>query len=129
MNMKIEHTQQDLHLLITIFQLSCTLPRLFDKAHNTLLSAAIMPKGKRWSSEENLDLAQAWIEVSKDVGSEEDVMGTNQDFNKFWNHVHQCFTVKGGSTGKGKGIYGDQALTAIQNQWKENISRNIKNFN
>jgi hypothetical protein len=93
--------------------------------HTTIIN---MPKGKRWSPEENLDLAQAWIEVSEDAGSP-DVKGTNQDSDEFWARVHRNFKEKGGDQGSGKGVYGDRAITAIQNQWKDNISRNIKNFN
>jgi sRNA-binding regulator protein Hfq len=85
-----------------------------------------MPKGKRWSPEESFDLAQAWINVSEDAG-EVEVKGVNQDSDEFWSRVRANFKARGPTVQDG--TYGDRAVTAIMNHWKDNISRECKRFN
>jgi hypothetical protein len=85
-----------------------------------------MPKGKVWSVEENVHLATAWLNVSQDVG-EAVVKGTNQSADEFWNRVYEKFVAMGPT--KQDGIYGDRGLKAVTNQFKENISRDVKKFN
>jgi hypothetical protein len=87
---------------------------------------AKIPKGKKWSPEESLHLAEAWIDTSEDVGSPE-VKGTNQDSEEFWGSVFEAFKKKGPEVQSG--VYGDRALTAIMNHWKDQVSRDVKKFN
>jgi tRNA-splicing ligase RtcB len=87
---------------------------------------SIMPKGKKWTTEECFDLAMAWIETSEDDGQPE-VKGTNQDSDEFWAKVMERFKVKGPTPQNG--IYGECAMTAIQTQFKDNIARDLKKFN
>jgi hypothetical protein len=85
-----------------------------------------MGKGKKWSSEECKHLAMAWISVSEDTG-EVDVKGTDRDSSDFWKAVTTKFASYGPE--KQNGIYGDRAATAVENQWKDQISRDVKKFN
>ena len=76
---------------------------------------------------ECLHLAEAWLEVSQDVG-EREVKGTWQDSSKFWSKVMQIFSGKC-PVDNPEGIYGDGALSAVKGQWKEKIARGCRNFN
>ena len=85
-----------------------------------------MGKGKRWSQEECKHLAEAWVAASEDVGSAQ-VKGTNQDSDEFWNKVKDNFAAYAPSNVQG--TYHGRELSAIKNQWKDKISRDVKKFN
>ena len=85
-----------------------------------------MGKGKVWSSDECLHLAEAWLHTSEDEG-EPEVKGTNQDSTEFWSKVVNKFAGKGPPNPDG--IYKDRQQNAIMNHWKDKIARDIKKFN
>ena len=86
-----------------------------------------MGKGKRWSGEESLHLAEAWVKTSEDTG-EPEVKGTNQDNEEFWAKVIANFAEACPVTSP-DGVYNDRTKTAIINHWKEKVSRDVKRFN
>ena len=86
-----------------------------------------MGRGKVWTSEENLHLAEAWLEVSEDVGAPE-VKGTNQDASEFWQRVENVFKAKAPSPNP-SGQYNERAVSAIRNQWTEKVARKCRKFN
>ena len=79
-----------------------------------------MGRGKVWTSKENLHLAEAWLEVSEDVGAPE-VKGTNQDASEFWQRVENVFKAKAPSPNP-SGQYNERAVSAIRNQWTEKVA-------
>ena len=85
-----------------------------------------MGKGKTWTSEECVHLAEAYLEVSEDRGSRR-VAGTNQNKNMFYNRVIEAFKDK--AEGEIDGTYGERTDTAIMNQWKDNIKAQVRKFN
>ena len=83
--------------------------------------------GKRWSVQERVHLTEAWVDASEDAG-EVEVKGTYQDSDVFWERVHEKFASKAPSTAP-KGTYSDRQTSAVTNQWKDKISREVKKFN
>ena len=86
-----------------------------------------MGKGKKWSSDESLHLAEAWMAKSEEAGAAQ-LRGTNQDSDEFWSGVKQIFATKS-PTPNPDGIYHDRNWTAIRNQWRDQIARDVKKFN
>ena len=86
-----------------------------------------MGRGKQWTPEESLHLAEAWLEISEDVGAAE-VKGTNQDSHVFWARIEESFKAKA-PTPNPEGQYNDRATSDIITQWKDKISRQAKKFN
>ena len=72
--------------------------------------------GKRWSVQERVHLAEAWVDASEDAG-EAEVKGTYQDSDVFWERVHLKFSAKAQASAP-KGTYGDRKASAVTNQWK-----------
>ena len=83
--------------------------------------------GKRWSIQERVHLTEAWVDASEDAG-EVEVKGTYQDSDSFWQRVYDKFIAKAPSNAA-KGSYKDRQITAITNQWKDKIAREVKKFN
>ena len=83
--------------------------------------------GKRWSVEERVHLTEAWVDASEDAG-EVEVKGTYQDSDVFWQRVYDKFIAKA-SPRAAKGSYKDRQVSAITNQWKDKIAREVKKFN
>ena len=82
--------------------------------------------GKRWSVQERVHLTEAWVDASQDAG-EVEIKGTYQDSDVL-GRVYQKFTAKRPSNAA-KGLYNNRQVTAITNQWKDTISREVKKFN
>ena len=97
--------------------------KAFEHDHMTL----IMGRGRSWTPAECLHLAEAWLDVSQDVG-EREVKGTWQDSSQFWSKVMAVFSSKC-PVDNPDGVYGDRALSAVKGQWKEKIARGCRNFN
>ena len=85
-----------------------------------------MGKGKTWTPEECLHLAEAYLEVSEDQGGRR-VTGTNQNKDMFYNRVIDAFKDK--AEGEIDGTYGERTDKAIINQWKDNIKAQVRKFN
>ena len=90
-------------------------------------SISKMGRGRSWSTEELLHLAQAWLDATQDVG-EREVKGTWQDSAQFWNKVITNFNSMC-PVENPDGIYSDRAASAVRNQWKEKIARGCRSFN
>ena len=86
-----------------------------------------MGRSKEWKPEEDKHLAEAWIEVSEDVGSS-DMKGTNQDGEAFWNRVYANF-VERCPVDKADGIYGGRKASTVKNHWKDYTSKFSRQFN
>ena len=83
--------------------------------------------GKRWSVQERVHLTEAWVDATEDAG-EVEVKGTYQDSDVFWEIVHTKFSAKAPVSAP-KGQYKDRQVSAITNQWKATIAREVKKFN
>ena len=86
-----------------------------------------MGRGKGWSTEESLHLAEAWIEASEEVG-ERVLKGADQDAEDFWKKVYNVFAPKTPSNYL-VGTYKDRSTGGMQSQWSEKIARQVKSFN
>ena len=86
-----------------------------------------MGTGKRWSVEERVHLTEAWIDATEDAG-EEEVKGTYQDSDVFWKRVYDKYVAKA-PKGHPKGSYSGRQASAVQNQWKDKLARDVKKFN
>ena len=86
-----------------------------------------MGTGKRWSNQERLHLTEAWVDATEDAG-EVEVKGTYQDSDVFWQRVYDKYTAKAPPNYE-KGSYNGRQVTAVKNQWKDKISREVKKFN
>ena len=86
-----------------------------------------MGRGKGWSAEESLHLAEAWIEASEDVDAVV-VKGTDQDADDFWKKVYKMFVPKTPPNHL-SGTYKDRSTGAMQSHWSERIARQVKAFN
>ena len=87
-----------------------------------------MGRGSRWEADESLAVAQAWMSVSEDEGSPE-VRGTNQDQGVFWSNAVAKFKSLAPAGQSLAGKYHNREDTAIQNHWRDTISRGVKKFN
>ena len=85
-----------------------------------------MGKGRKWSPEESLHLAESYVDVSEDNG-ETHVRGTSQDAQVFWSRVYSKFAKR--NPGNSPGQYGDRAMSAVSNHWKEKIKLDVRKFN
>ena len=86
-----------------------------------------MGRGKGWTNEESVHLAEAWIEASEDHG-QRDIKGTDQDTDDFWKKIRSIFVSKSPAEPP-QGTYSQRGVKAMQNQWSANISRDVKKFN
>ena len=72
-------------------------------------------------------MTEAWVDATEDAG-EVEVKGTYQDSDVFWERVHLKFAAKAPASAP-KGQYKDRQVSAITNQWKDTIAREVKKFN
>lgn len=85
-----------------------------------------MGRGKEWSKDESLHLAQSWVAVSEGEGAER-VIGTNQSLETFWRGVMNVFSSKAPHPTP-PGTYGHREWTALKAHWAEQLSRDVKKF-
>ena len=83
-----------------------------------------MGTGKRWTVEERIHLTEAWIDATEDTG-EDEVKGTYQDSEVFWKRVYDKYVAKA-LPGHANGAYGGRQASAVQNQWKDKLARDVK---
>jgi hypothetical protein len=85
-----------------------------------------MGRGKEWSKEESLHLAEAWVQMSEGEGANR-VIGTNQTMEQFWRGVMDIFVTKAPQPTP-PGVYGNREWTALKSHWSEGVSRDVKRF-
>ena len=85
-----------------------------------------MGRGKEWSKNESLHLAQAWVQMSEGEGADR-VIGTNQSTEQFWQGVMELFIAKAPQPTP-QGTYGYREWTALRSHWSEGLSRDVKKF-
>ena len=85
-----------------------------------------MGRGKEWSKEESLHLAESWVAMSEGDGADK-VIGTNQSVEQFWQGVMNIFITKAPQPTP-PGIYGNREWTALKSHWSEALSRDVKRF-
>ena len=72
-------------------------------------------------------MTEAWVDATE-CANEAEVKATYQDSDVFWQRVYDKFIAKAPSNAP-KGSYKDRQVSAITNQWKDKISREVKKFN
>ena len=100
---------------------------VYSVADTVVASKTTMGTCKRWSVEERLHLTEAWIDATEDAG-ETEVKGTYQDSDVFWKRVYDKYVAKAPSN-HAKGSYSGRQVSAMQNQWKDKLARDVKKFN
>ena len=86
-----------------------------------------MGKGKIWTSEESLHLAEAFREVSEDHDMSR-VRGTNQTAEVFTARVLVKFNSRATEDAL-DGSYSMRTASAIWNQWKDTLKAKVSKFN
>ena len=74
-----------------------------------------MPKGSRWTEEENTSLSKAWMSMFEDP-----VVGDEQTSASFWARIYELW-VRNRSDSK-------RTATALKNQWNSKIQPDTQKF-
>lgn len=88
-----------------------------------------MPAAKMWLKLESSALARSWMEISEET-EDTKLKGTGQDSDRFWDKVVAKFETLAPTEPKAlAGRYHTRGRTAIKNQWKDKIARDVRKFN
>ena len=85
-----------------------------------------MPRAAVWKKEENLCLAKAWITASEEGSA---VKGTGQRIDNFWHKVVALITLDAPRDAVVRGTYHARTRTALKNHWRDDVAKDVNNFN